>query len=77
MASMIAQRPLGVQLRAAPRAVPRAIPALKAMPVRPAAKTVRPGGRGAVVYGWRPTAPPEPWSPNPRPPPPRSCSRRA
>ncbi|KIY98283.1 ADP,ATP carrier protein 2 [Monoraphidium neglectum] len=32
---------MGVQLRAAPRAVPKAIPALRALPVRPAAKQLQ------------------------------------
>jgi len=40
MASMIAQRAMGVQVRPAVRAAPRAIPALKAMPLKPAAKQV-------------------------------------
>lgn len=42
MASMIAQRCAGVQLKATPRVAPRAIPALRALPVKPGAKQVRP-----------------------------------
>lgn len=53
MAAMIAQRAMGVQAKPAARTAPRAIPALKSMPLRPAAKQVGAGGGvRAILRHW-------------------------
>lgn len=57
MASLSMQRAVGVQPRAAARLAPRAIPALKGLPLRPAAKQVRRSG-DPLTAAWRRFVPP-------------------